>query len=1169
MAPSRDAHGEEEAPFHEGDSFGPYRLLCPLGRGGFAPVYLAEEIHDGKKLREVALKLFFLPKGIDPASPEASAWREGVLSEARALCRVQHPSVVRFYSVHRDKRGDALGLAMEYVGGESLEGRMLRRGNLDDQEVLDAATQVAWALSAVHAAGLVHRDVKPANIVCGPFGYKLIDFGVVADLDPSRLEHTEAEARRFIVGTPGYIAPECLYRGAIPSPASDLYALGATIRKLFAGRLPSAESTLADAETMAVLEATIAATIDPTTTEYVAPRSVPAALVVHERADVSALVEQLLAPEPSARPQHADWVARELERMRAVGHEERSVPSMTDVAFARPFRPDPPDAEPGPSLVRSPPLVGRDDALAVIDAALEDMRRARVQVVLVSGPLGVGRTRLLDAAAERAALPKSRVLRAACRPERQSLLRPLVRATEALSAAHPGALSGLREALSAALLHEVLREARAPGSELEVVEAALSQVASDEPLCLVIDDLQWGDAYTLELVRRLCDRAAAEAGARLVLFASLRHEPNPSAPLRALQSHLRARVHPSIRHVSLSPLGAEDALRVAREVAPLSPELEHAAVRGSGNVPFFLVNGIFAWRATGAIVFKKGHYRPVDDDVLSADLPGASELLQARFARSFSPKGEASRLAARALAAVALHGGALEVDVLAEVLGADVRGPLETLVRAGLLSWMGDGPERRMSEVGFPEEMSRQAALNVARARPWFVVVHRSLLDVVAARPSPDAAFLAFGYDKLGETSLARHWFGKAMDEATAAGLFADAAALGDRLAALLSDPRERAAVELRIARALVEGRFVEDARARIARLEEEERSGRVTLDAATSLGRRILRLFVARARRDASVHDDALIREADAHGDPALRGEARLAVAGLERGEGALVIVSEAIAITEGVNRALEFSARVLRAELGHDASPPQLSLAASDLERALQIAHETASVWQEIHIESDLAVLEAELGNVHAAIERLRKLERAAGARGMRGDRVRILQNLAAFLLRGGCERDAAETAAEVSRMALEVGDPVLASNAWSLRADALRRLGELDAALVSIDQAILLQSQRGDRMEALSRLRRAEILDALSRPEEAIEDAIRARDAAESRGEQGLSRIADLWRILHRARHGLATEAEVKSALDAAQAAGNTRGGFSRTIMDRAAAWLSEPRAPRNSS
>jgi tetratricopeptide (TPR) repeat protein len=258
-------------------------------------------------------------------------------------------------------------------------------------------------------------------------------------------------------------------------------------------------------------------------------------------------------------------------------------------------------------------------------------------------------------------------------------------------------------------------------------------------------------------------------------------------------------------------------------------------------------------------------------------------------------------------------------------------------------------------------------------------------------------------------------------------------------------------------------------------------------------------------------------------------------------------------------VNLALEFSARVLRFELGYEASPPQLSMAADDLQRALAIAHETASVWQEIHIEGDLAALEAALGNTQIAIERLQKLARRAEALGMCGDRARFLHNLAALLLRAGRAREAAETAAEVTRLGIEAGDPGLGSTAWSLRADALRRLGELDAALLSIDEAIRLQNQRGDRMVCLSLLRRAEILSAQGRASAAQDDVFRCRDLAAQQGERGFTYAAELWLSLERARAGIAAESEVNAALANLVAAGNTRGAFIKTLMERAQSWL----------
>ncbi|MEO7331971.1 MAG: protein kinase, partial [Minicystis sp.] len=141
---------------------GPLRLLRKLGQGGFAPVWLAEEGYEGKRLRDVAVKLFFLPAAVAADPDEAGRWRAGVIDEARALCRVEHPNVVRFYALQQDEAGSVVGLSMEYVAGESLDVRLSREGRLDERTVIEAGIAVAWALTAVHQAGLVHRDIKPA-----------------------------------------------------------------------------------------------------------------------------------------------------------------------------------------------------------------------------------------------------------------------------------------------------------------------------------------------------------------------------------------------------------------------------------------------------------------------------------------------------------------------------------------------------------------------------------------------------------------------------------------------------------------------------------------------------------------------------------------------------------------------------------------------------------------------------------------------------------------------------------------------------------------------------------------------------------------------------------------------------------------------------------------------
>jgi serine/threonine protein kinase len=249
---------------------GPFRLVRQLGHGGSAPVWLAEDVFEGRKLRDVAIKLFFVPERIASSPDAALRWREGILEEARALCRVEHPSIVRFYALHRDDARGVIGLAMEHVAGSNLEALAGPGGRLGERVVVEAALAVAWALAAVHAAGLVHRDVKPSNIVQGATGYKLIDFGIAAltDLHPggapslstggegaptieipdaagggtqtvtAAVVDPEEGIRRRLVGTLGYIQPERYLRDDPATPAGDLYALGVTLVRLLSGRMP-------------------------------------------------------------------------------------------------------------------------------------------------------------------------------------------------------------------------------------------------------------------------------------------------------------------------------------------------------------------------------------------------------------------------------------------------------------------------------------------------------------------------------------------------------------------------------------------------------------------------------------------------------------------------------------------------------------------------------------------------------------------------------------------------------------------------------------------------------------------------------------------------------------------------------------------------------------------
>jgi eukaryotic-like serine/threonine-protein kinase len=811
------------------------------------------------------------------------------------------------------------------------------------------------------------------------------------------------------------------------------------------------------------------------------------------------------------------------------------------------------DGRLAPELCHDPPLAGRDEALAVLDRAAREARAGGARMVLVTGPLGIGRSRLLAAAITAAAIPEARVLRARCSPERRGPLRPPLRAFEALPPGAAGPLGQIQDAAERAASPRALGGARDTDDALEGVEDALLWASADEPLLLVVDDLQWGDAHTLELLRLLAERAALSAEARLFVVAAARDEPHPGAPLRALLGQVCAGARPGVKHLPLGPLAPAESARLAQGIGPLGPEVLEAVVRGAGGVPFFAVHALLAWRETGALVWRGGAFHAAAS---LAEVPGVAALLEARLGAWFEAGSALERAALRALAASALHGGGLAVELLFEVCGdeASLERALEVLAGAGILTVTGD-----RQEYGFAAEMVRQAALNLVRQRPWFSRLYRALLDTIARGegPSLDAAFLATGYERLGALDPARLWLRRAMDGAALAGLFADAAELGDRLAAITPDLDARAGVALDVVRALVKGRQFEDAGKRLARLVETTGDPGAP-PSRGELRRRIYRLEVMRGLNEAG-GDEALLADADRLGDPALACEARMALAGVAPEDRALLLAGEAVALAERLGAPTELAARVLRVELCYAAGRRDLDLARGDLVRSLALAEAAGSPFLALHIEGDLAPIEADLGHLDDAVARLRRLLGRAEALGMQGQRRLLSQNLAVCLLRAGLCAEAAETALQTAELSASAGDPVLRSMALSLRADALRRAGDLEGALGSSGEAERLQAEHGDRYRALTLFRRAEILDALGRAEEARDEAREAQIVADRHGDRIVAVTAALWGALHRARRGEASPADVRTALAEAIAAGAGTRELARGLVVQVEEWL----------
>jgi serine/threonine-protein kinase len=209
-----------------------YRLIAEIGRGGMGVVYRAEHLHLG---RPAALKV------LTPGLASDASFRERFVRESRTAAGLEHPNIVTVYDA-----GEADGLlymAMQYVDGSDLA-KLLASGPQDPERAVSILGQVASALDAAHARGLVHRDVKPANVLTqGDHAY-LTDFGVA-----KRTADTALTGAGQLVGTMDYLAPEQIKDGPL-SPATDVYALGCVLYHCLTGKPP-----YHDAEPAAVLYA--------------------------------------------------------------------------------------------------------------------------------------------------------------------------------------------------------------------------------------------------------------------------------------------------------------------------------------------------------------------------------------------------------------------------------------------------------------------------------------------------------------------------------------------------------------------------------------------------------------------------------------------------------------------------------------------------------------------------------------------------------------------------------------------------------------------------------------------------------------------------------------------------------------------------------------------------
>src|SRR5262245_9929198 len=285
-------------PLQAGTRLGPYEITAPLGSGGMGEVYRARDTRLG---RDVAIKI--LPASL-AANPETRARFE---REARTVSSLNHPHICVLHDVGHDGGHDFL--VMELVEGETLAQR-IDRGALSVADVLRIGGQIADALDRAHRAGVIHRDLKPGNIMLTRSGAKLMDFGlarptglagpggsgVSATTTQSPTMAAPLTAEGSIVGTYQYMAPEQL-EGRETDPRSDLWALGCVLYEMATGRRAFEGATQASLISAIMRD-------HPRPMSQLAPMSPPA---------LERMVGALLAKDPNERWQSAADVRRELE----------------------------------------------------------------------------------------------------------------------------------------------------------------------------------------------------------------------------------------------------------------------------------------------------------------------------------------------------------------------------------------------------------------------------------------------------------------------------------------------------------------------------------------------------------------------------------------------------------------------------------------------------------------------------------------------------------------------------------------------------------------------------------------------------------------------------------------------------------------------------------------
>lgn len=610
-----------------------YEIERELGRGGMGRVFAARDLVLG---REVAIKILRAPSR---ARSERASLELALAREAKLIAGLDHPNIVPIYDLGRD--GDQLFVVMPLLRGRTLRELVEGGERLPVGVVAELARQVALGLAHSHAQGVIHRDITPENLMVisepgSGLQVKIMDFGIAQvgredEGDPSLGP---------LLGTLHYLAPEQA-RGEPIDARADLHALGLVVFEALLGR-PAFVGERREALLAAIADAT------PVRVGLLRPE-VPAGL--------EDLVHALLAKRPDDRPASALEVAARLAELA----DPRATLTLLDPSAARGL---PAAASAQTASLRT--AIGREPVLRAIEGRLSAARSGSFQLVLLAGPLGIGKTLIVDE------------LALACRRSGVTISR--------IDASEVGGPVALLARLDARLVElgaepPFGRKGDALVPERERVLGRLRKLAAlGPPLVLAIDDLH----VALELAELVEAAFRKLVDAPILIIAAHELESLPADHLlRGL--HLRLAEHPRALAVELGPLPASvhDQL-IVQLLGGGEPEpgLAERLRRESGGRPLFARELVRAAVETGVLVQRARTWR------LDAGEWPIPRNLRTAIASRLRSLPESMRALLRCAAVLAAGEGSFEFEELVELQGGvayELELSIERAVELGLL----------------------------------------------------------------------------------------------------------------------------------------------------------------------------------------------------------------------------------------------------------------------------------------------------------------------------------------------------------------------------------------------------------------------------------------------------------------------------------------------------